>query len=162
LRGVYKVGAFFQSSEPNASFAGSPSCSNAGGYAIADQQLWRKPGTEDQGLSGFLRVGAAPGDRSSVPFYFDTGFNFKGLLPGRDKDIAGVGFSYTKLSENVVDADGNPATTHHETILEATYKVAVKDGFSVQPDFQYIFNPGARMSAPNAVVVGLRCNLAFP
>lgn len=162
LRGVYKLGVFFHSSEPNESFAGAPSRSNAGGYFVADQQLWRKPGTDDEGLSGFLRIGAAPDDRSAVPLYLDAGFNYQGLFPGRAKDIAGVAVSYTKLSENVVDDDGNPATTHHETVLEATYKVTINDSFSVQPDFQYVFNPGGTQSAPNAVVVGLRCVITFP
>jgi len=162
LPGVYKLGAFFHSGEANEAFPNAPSRSDAGGYFVADQQLWRKPDTEDQGLSGFLRIGAAPDDRNIVPFYFDTGFNFKGLLPGRDKDIAGLGLSYTNLSGKACDDAGNPPRTHHETILEATYKVALKEWFTVQPDFQYVFNPGGTENAPNAVVVGIRCNLTFP
>jgi len=161
LRGVYKLGAFFHSSEANEAFPGTPSRSDAGGYFVADQQLWRNPDTEDQGLSGFLRIGGAPEDRNTVPFYFDTGFNFKGLLPGRDKDIAGLGLSYTKLSTNLRDDAGQPLESHHETILEATYKVQVKDWLTVQPDFQYIFNPGGTESAPNALVAGVRFNVTF-
>ncbi|MEI6562290.1 MAG: carbohydrate porin [Verrucomicrobiota bacterium] len=161
LAGVYKLGAFFHSSEPNSAFPNAQTRANAGGYFIADQQLWRKPGTEDQGLSGFFRMGASPADRSSVPFYFDTGFNCKGLLPERDKDIAGVGFSYTHLSSEMRDDAGDPSITHHEAALEATYKVAVKEWLTVQPDFQYIFNPGGIQGAPNAVVAGLRCTLNF-
>ena len=160
LPGVYKLGAFFHSRGADAAFPAEPSRSTAGGYFVADQQLWRKPGTEDQGLSGFLRIGAAPADRNPVPFYFDTGFNFKGLLPGRAKDIAGLGLSYTNLSGQACDDAGNRPTAHHETLLEATYKVAIHDAFSVQPDFQYI--PGGTGRAPNAVVVGLRFNLIFP
>ena len=162
LRRVYKVGAFFNSSEPNSAFPNNPTLTNGGGYFVTDQQLWRKAGTEDQGLSGFFRIGAAPNDHSIVPFYFDTGFNFKGLLPWREKDIAGLGFTYTHLSSNLMLEDGQMASTHHEAALEATYKVAVKEWFSVQPDVQYIFNPGGTQRATNALVVGLRCTLSFP
>ena len=160
LPGVYKCGAFFHSRATNEASANTDR-SNAGGYFVADQQLWRKPGTEDQGLSGFFRIGAAPEDRNKVPFYFDTGFNFRGLLPNRDKDIAGVALSYTNLSANALDDEGNPPTTHHETILEATYKITLNNWFSMQPDFQYIFNPGGTQKAPNAVVAGLRFVASF-
>ena len=161
LPGVFKVGGFFQSGESHEAFPDPQSRGDDGGYLVVDQQLWRKPGSEDQGLSGFLRIGGAPGDRNVVPFYFDTGFNFKGLLPGRNKDIAGIGLSYTKLSGNLSDENGEPLEAHREAILEATYKVVLNDWCNVQPDFQYIFNPGASQNAPNAIVVGLRVNLTF-
>jgi carbohydrate-selective porin OprB len=37
----------------------------------------------------------------------------------------------------------------------------VYEWLSVQPDVQYIFNPGACASADNALVAGLRVNLSF-
>jgi len=40
--------------------------------------------------------------------------------------------------------------------------VVLKDWLTVQTDFQYIINPGASQSAPNAFVAGLRFNLTFP
>ena len=161
LRGVYKLGAFFHSSEANDAFPREPSRADAGAYFVADQQLWRKPGTEDQGLSGFLRIGGAPGDRNTVPFYFDTGFDYKGLLPGREKDITGIALSYTKLSTDLCDDAGEALGSHHEAILEATYKVQVKDWLTVQPDIQYIFNPGACENQDNAFVAGVRFNVSF-
>jgi len=161
LRGVYKLGAFFHSSEANDAYPSAPSHTDAGGYFVADQQLWRKSGTEDQGLSGFLRIGGAPDDRNTVSFYFDTGLDYKGLLPGREKDIAGIGFSYTRLSAKLRDDAGESLGSHHEAILEATYKVQVKDWLTVQPDFQYIFNPGASEKLPNAFVAGVRFNVTF-
>ena len=162
LPGTCKLGAFFHSHQSNALLPGAPHCADAGGYFIVDQQLWSKPGAADEGLSGFLRIGGAPASRSIVPFYFDTGFNYKGLIPGRAKDIAGLGLSFTRLSGSLRDDEGNPTDTHHETILEATYKVVVKDWLSVQPDLQYIFNPGGAQKAPDAFVLGLRMNLSFP
>lgn len=161
LGGVYKLGAFYHSSSENDDFPENGSRAAAGGYFIADQALWRKPGTEDQGLSAFLRIGGAPADRSTVPFYFDTGFNFKGLIPGRAKDIAGIGLSYTKLSQDLRNDDGAPLETHHETILEATYKIQLKEWLTLQPDVQYIFNPGASAKADNALVAGVRFNVSF-
>ena len=161
LRGLYKFGAFFHSSMANQAFPGRAAHADFGGYFIADQQLWSEPGKDDQGLSGFFRVGGAPDGRNTVPFYFDTGLNYKGLLPGRDKDTAGIGFSYTKLSPNLRGTDGAPFSSHHEAILEATYNVQANDWLTVQPDFQYIFNPGASQNLPNALVAGIRFNVTF-
>ena len=96
-----------------------------------------------------------------MPFYFDTGFNYKGLIPGRAGDIAGIGLSYTKLSPDLRDEDGLPLETHHETILEATYKIQLKEWLTLQPDVQYIFNPGASEKADNALVAGVRFNVCF-
>jgi len=160
--GTYKAGIFYHTPESNDDLP-HPACRpDAGGYLIADQQLWHPIDAKDQGLSGFARIGAAPDDRNTVPFYFDTGFNYKGLLPGREKDIAGLGLSYTKLSKNLRDETGEPVETHHETILEATYKIQIKDWLTLQPDCQYLFNPSASQKTANALIVGLRLNLTFP
>jgi porin len=83
------------------------------------------------------------------------------LLPGRNKDIAGIGFCYAKRSPNLCDEAGEPFGSHHKASLETTYKVQVKDWLAVQPDFQYIFNPGACESLPNALVAGIRFNVSF-
>ena len=162
LRGVYKVGAFYHSADfDDFENASRQHTGDFGAYFIVDQQLWRKPGSEDQGLSGFLRIGGTPADRNTVPFYCDCGFNYKGLFQGRDQDIVGIGFSYTSLSSSKAsDSDGS-FTSHHETILEATYKVVIKDWLSIQPDFQYIFTPGGDRNAQNAVVAGIRFNLTY-
>lgn len=161
LPGVVKLGAFFRNADATEDLKGVPCRSNAGGYVIVDQMLWRAPGTEDGGLSGFLRVGAASEEKNPVPFYGDAGFNYKGLIPGRSDDVAGVAVSFTKLSKYAVDDDGLPIEKHHETVIEATYKVQVNDWLAVQPDAQYIFNPGASVKADNAFVAGVRVNVSF-
>lgn len=159
--GVYKVGAFYHSPTDNDVFPESGYHGRAGGYFIADQPLWLKPGTEGEGLSGFLRIGGAPANRCAVPFYFDTGLSYKGLIPGRSRDVAGLGFSYTHLSADLLDENGGPIERHHEAIVEATYRVAVTNWLTVQPDVQYIFNPGGAAKADNALVAGVRFTLTF-
>lgn len=161
LSGVYKLGVFYHSSVESDAFPNNGSRASAGGYVIADQTLWRETGTEDQGLTGFLRIGGAPANRNVVPFYFDAGFNYKGLLPGRDADVAGLGFSYTKASNDLLDEFGNGFERHHEATLELTYKVQATEWLTFQPDVQYVFNPGAFEKADNALVAGVRFNVSF-
>jgi carbohydrate-selective porin OprB len=43
--------------------------------------------------------------------------------------------------------------------LEFTYGCTVRPGLLVQPDLQYLINPGGSRSTPNALAVG--ANLVF-
>jgi porin len=51
--------------------------------------------------------------------------------------------------------------SHHENVLEITYLANLTTWFSLQPDFQYIFNPGGYGRTPDAVVCGIRFNVTF-
>jgi carbohydrate-selective porin OprB len=57
--------------------------------------------------------------------------------------------------------NGVPVLSGHETVLEATYRLQLTDHLFIQPDFQYIFDPGAFRDRPNAVVAGIRYDLTF-
>jgi porin len=58
-------------------------------------------------------------------------------------------------------ASGAPVLSHHENVLEITYLANLTEWFSLQPDFQYIFNPGGFGRTPNAAVAGIRFNVTF-
>ena len=161
LSGSYKLGGFYDTQTFDDLSGGGRQRGEYAFYVIADQEVWHEPGDPDQGLRLFGRIGAAPADRSTVSFYFDTGINYQGLLPSRDKDMFGIGLSYTKISNDLLDDNGVPVESHHETILEVTYRAALTTWLSVQPDFQYVFNPGATGTQQNAVVAGLRFTLNF-
>lgn len=83
------------------------------------------------------------------------------LLPSRDKDTLGLGFSYAQLSHDLIGDSGHRIASHHEAVLELTYQAAFGDHVSVQPDLQLIFNPGAVTPASTAVVTGIRLNVRF-
>jgi porin len=46
-----------------------------------------------------------------------------------------------------------------ETNIELTYSVQVTPWLRLQPDIQYIFNPGLDEGLDNALVIGLRIEL---
>jgi porin len=163
-RGTYKIGGFY-SSKAFEDLAGSPQHDgNYGVYAIADQLIFREGGGEDgtqQGLAVFARFAVAPEDRNFVPFDTEVGATYTGLLPRRDGDLVGVGLIYSKISDQGRDEVGEPFREHHEAVLEVSYQAAVNDWLTVQPDFQYIFNPGAARHTRDAIVAGLRISLNF-
>ena len=124
---------------------------------MAEGQIIRT-GLADQGLALFSRASAVPEDRNEAAWYVEGGTVYKGLAQHGDALAAGAGF--TKMSEDFPSRNGDPA--HHETVLELTYLSALIYGHvRLQPDFQYIFNPGGTERAADAIVTGLRVVLSF-
>ena len=141
-------------------------------YGIIDQTIYRVPGTDDQGASAFVRVFGAPSDRNLLDVYADGGIAYEGLIPGRPEDTAGVSFAYARISPDVAQFDalaGGPLVRDYQAIIEATYQYLVSPAFSIQPEFQYIFHPGAHgvgnpvdgLPIGDAAVFGLRASIRY-
>jgi porin len=187
--GTYKIGAWFHSgrfadqrfdtagqslASPLSSGVARMLNNNYSLYAALDQPLWQESEGAG-GLNAFLRVLGAPGDRNLVDFYFDTGLTYKGPF-GREDDTIGIGFAYTRIggAARSLDADTTATTPAYpvrsrETLLEVSYQFQVTRWWQLQPDFQYIFNPGGGIPNPNAparrigyaAVLGLRTTIMF-
>jgi porin len=193
LPGTYKIGAWYNSesfdslstasnrvslADPRSSGSPRRLSGDYAIYAVADQTLWQEPGTSDNGLNGFVRVAVAPQqDRNSMNWYLDTGLAYKGLLPGRDNDTAGVSFAYASMSsgmsdlvkaQNAFNQTSQPVPSS-EAVIEATYQAAVTPWLSAQPFFQYVIRPGGNATDPdkpnsriqNAAIFGLRVAATF-
>ena len=163
LPGTFKLGGFYDSKSFPEEDGAAPKHGDYGFYAMADQLLYREAGGDQddpRGLGIFARTGFAPNpDRNVVSFDFETGLNYTGLLPSRAKDITGIGFAFTHLSNPYVMAQNG--TKHHEALIELTHLVVLGDHFSVQPDFQYIMNPGGLGGIRNAFAAGLRFTVNY-
>jgi porin len=149
---------------------------DGGVYAVADQMLWRVPDSKIRGLAAFTRLAISPGDRNQFSFYADGGFTLKGALDDRPNDGLGVAFAYARVSRRAraLDRDsvafGIPTPIRSsEAVVEVTYQAQIADGWTIQPDFQYILRPGGHVSNPrepgrairNAVVIGLRTTIQY-
>jgi porin len=146
-------------------------------YAVMDQMVWRPDEKAAQALGVFARLVGAPGDRNLISFSTNAGLTLKAPLPGRDNDTLGLGFGVTKVSSAAQGFDSATAfytgtaypIRSSETFLELTYQVQLAPWWQLQPDFQYVFNPGGGISNPNApgkriadeAVFGLRSTVAF-
>lgn len=137
---------------------------NRGFYALIDQQVYRPTGGDAQsGISVFSRVSFSPSDRSVIDFFLDAGIIFSGMIPQRPDDKFGVSVLHARFSDAVraFDRDTNAfaglpgIVRDHETGLEFTYMAQIVPGWTVQPDFQYIWHPSGDASR-NAIVAGAR------
>jgi porin len=145
---------------------GKPIDNDWGLYGIIDQLIWRVPGSEDPvGVGVFARVMGAPQDQNLIDFYFDGGVTFTGMIRGRPNDGLAIGFAYTGISDSVhgYDVDlGEPVARNYEALIEICYTYQVKPGWTVQPDFQYIFQPGGNVAGvDDAAVLGARTSISF-
>ena len=140
-------------------------------YGIIDQLVWRVPGSEDaKGVGLFGRIMGAPSAQNLVDFYAEAGITFSGMIPHRADDSLGIGFAYTGISDRVHGFDidsGLPVARTSEAVLEICYTAQLKPGWTLQPDFQYFWQPGGNVTdengrvVENAAVFGARTTLNF-
>ena len=157
LPGRYRAGGYYDSNEyTSLTNPGREQTGNYGFFLLGEQMVYREGGAgSDRGLSIFGAVIYAPQQRiNPLPYFASAGASYRGLVPGRDKDTAGFALYYGGFSRDL------PGQTY-ELILEWTYAITVARWLTVQPDLQYVINPGGRSSVGNAVVVGAQLAVEF-
>ncbi|HSY17955.1 MAG TPA: carbohydrate porin [Candidatus Acidoferrales bacterium] len=166
LADIFKLGGFYHTlRQPtwNAQIGGASSGGGAdfGIYGLVEQELY-KSGTRK--ITVALRGGTAPAYRNVISWYMDVGLNFTGFLPGRENDVAGVGFARSTFSRSFSDfqqATSGTSPYDAEMIFEATYKAQLTPWWTLQPDLQVVFTPGGQKSSGDAIVLGLRTAVSF-
>lgn len=192
---IYKIGAWYDNvkfddqrwdenglslADPDSNGVARTHRGNYAIYAVADQMIWVDPRENDRSISVFLRpMGTPLADRNQVDFSMNAGLNFNEPIMHRDDDTFGIGMGYTHVSGSASDLDRDQRHYSNnlsypirsgESYLEATYQYQFTAWWQLQPDFQYIFNPGAGTVNPNSpssqkvkneAVFGFRMNLAL-
>lgn len=164
LPATYKIGFWYDSRAPGGQNDGESF------YAVVDHLVFRPPGAKDGGMGVFLRAMGAPGPHAPVNVFLDGGVSYKGAF-GRDGDTVGLGFGWSKI--NPAGFASVPGATiplrAQEVLFELTYQAQLTPWWTVQPDTQYIINPGGGVLNPNgsgkivgnAVVLGVRSVVTF-
>jgi porin len=187
LAGTYKLGMFYSSAPLlsasdllDADLARAPSpIDRAGGfvfYGILDQMLWKQRGNQgDDGIGFFVQAMGTPDDLSFSNLFIEGGLNWKALIPSRDNDVFGLGVAYLgihplfqRFGDEALFTGLGSSVKSNETVVEATYLYKAAPWWTLQPDLQYVINPGAglpssgnRRSLVNAVAAGIRTTFKF-
>jgi porin len=190
LPGTYKLGFWYDtaaypdqrydtSGQPLAQTNGTPRSDrgNFSIYGVFDQTVWQIDPQNPQSVGIFARAMGAPGDRNLIDFSLNTGINLKAPFEGRDDDTVGLGYGLAKVSSGASGFDrdtnfygGGPVPVRSvEQFVELTYQYQVCAWWQVQPDFQYVFNPGGGILNPSGTnerlgdeaIVGVRTNITF-
>lgn len=145
-------------------------------YLVADQTIWQPKGSS-QSVNLFVRAMTAPANQNLADLFINGGVTITAPLPGRDNDSAGFDVGYGRISGRTaaLDRAANAASGTHnpvrsaETLIELTYQAQITPWLQLQPDAQYIFNPGGGILNPsgndkrlqNEFLAGLRANIVF-
>lgn len=140
------------------------------GKSVADAKSFKEPVSMDepklseQGLYTFNLVTFAPKYNNTYPFYFHTGFVYKGLIPGRDKDQTLLAFALGQYSFNQIEARqqaGNVNQPNLTAVLEGGYRLQINGWAFTQPFFQYLVKPNGTDAIENAWVLGVLSGVTF-
>ncbi|MBI5406222.1 MAG: carbohydrate porin [Nitrospirae bacterium] len=113
--------------------------------------------TDNLGL--WARLGIQDGDVSQFDRHVSAGLQISGAtFFNRTEDVIGVGLALNMISDAYKDISGLDS---NELYAEAYYNIAVKEGFQVTPDIQYIANPGGNSDKDPFVVYGVRAGVMF-
>jgi porin len=118
---------------------------------------------------GFARVAAVPANRNAVGGSWEIGAAATGLWSGRPDDVVALGFAGLEWSRSargaVADANRWSAMVaplpDAERVVELTWRIALRPGWTLQPDVQWLWHPGGSAALPDALAVGLRTYLSF-
>jgi porin len=121
-------------------------------------------------------------DRNLVDFSLNAGIVLHEPITNRADDTLALGMGFGHLSSQVSAYDRDLAEIAHmadpntlapiratETYVELTYQYQVHPWWQLQPDIQYVINPGGGIVDPdhpaervgNEIVLGLRTNILF-
>lgn len=125
---------------------------NYGIYLIADQMIYQES-DGNGGLGVFAQIAVSPRAINTHYRYFGLGMSWQGLFRNRNQD---------KLGFAVTNAGFRDKSKRDETIIEICYKAQLTPNIYIQPDFQYVINPGGTDSSlKNASVGFVRFGLNF-
>lgn len=159
LQGAYRAGLWYDP-QPKTSADGTKSYRDDVGFYLSCDQMLAKENDDlqdSQGLGAFFRYGYANSKRNDIANFWSIGFQYQGLLEGRDDDVLGVGFAQGIFS----DKASATYTDDYENVLELYYSAQVTPWLAVSPSIQYIANPGGDKTTSDAVVLGVRVQVSF-
>lgn len=135
---------------------------NDGAYALIEGDLFVDAENSDRGLAGFVRGGFAEEAINPFHHYFGAGLVFSGPFSARPNDQAGLAVAVARNGDASLEAFRRAGVVpdRNEINVELTYRFMATDWLSIQPDLQYIVNPGTDRSVDDAVVIGIRFEVA--
>ena len=147
-------------------------------YVVADKLVWRDEAYPDRTVAVFGRVMGTPlKDRNLIDFSLNAGLTFHSPFRNRPADTFGLGVGYAHVSNQISQLDRDSALVNGtsgpirggEKFVELTYQYQLKPWIQIQPDIQYVVNPGAGVPSPdnpnsrikNELVLGVRTNISL-
>ena len=144
------IGGWYRTTNFESEFSGRAYTDNSGLYLIGETDL-------TDHWAGFFQLGHTDKDRNQIGWYGGAGFVYSDLFA--EDDLFGIGMAYARSSEEHVDF--NPSADEFEMAVECTYTFHPNRWLTVQPDLQFVKNPGMDPDLDDAVALSLRAYMSF-
>ncbi|MEQ1755391.1 MAG: carbohydrate porin [Micropepsaceae bacterium] len=131
--------------------------SNAGAYLALEEPLLSSEAGDSFNLAGSFRVGFANSDINSLSSFFSATLVATGLIPDLPEDQIGLGLLIANAGNKFQSSEG--LSEDQEINIELTYFASLTESLTIQPDIQYVVNPGMDGSLEDAFVFGVRLSL---
>ncbi|MGB9093509.1 MAG: carbohydrate porin [Gallionella sp.] len=129
-----------------------------GGYAMLEKVL-REPGSDQAGISGFVRAGKNDGNTAQFDRSWSTGLVFSGLLAGPGRDQFGIAYAQERNGEKWRIFSGNPVV--FERSLEMTWRYSATPAVVLQPTAQYLISHSNDPARDRNWWLGMRVELSL-
>lgn len=160
MHGRVGLGVFHHTGD-FARYDGGTTHGTTGYYATLSQQLTPATAAADAdgrgGLGGFLQYGWADPQLSPFEHHLGAGLEWTGPLTRRPDDVIGLGASWARFSQ----VRGTGLRGDGELAVELYYQLQLTPFCSLQPDLQWIHDPGGRADVADVLVLSLRTSLTF-
>lgn len=144
---------------------------NGGLYLLVERRLIHSGGLRaadgvKPGLAGFVQLGFANGRINPIEHYLGGGLVYTGLLRREHDDRVGVTVARASFGapyRRAIAATGATGALgdRAETVIEMTYRTPLTAWLTVQPDVQYVIDPGGDPALRDALAVGVRGEIGF-
>jgi porin len=127
-----------------------------GAFAVIEQPVTAT-------ATAFLKGGLSEGDTQPLKSTWQAGLQVQPLFAARPDSALAFGISQVRLAKGyrANAADAGLDLDRAETLVELSYSDQLSPKIRLQPDLQYIHRPGGDHALKDAVVAGLRMEVAF-
>lgn len=142
--------------KPFPTIDGTKEQTSSGAYTLIDFNI-------SENFSSFVRYGVANTHVSNVGSNLSLGLLWKGPFTSRIDDEFSMGATRVTIGteyHDQLEANGTP-TNEAETTFEISYRAKLNDGLYLQPDFQYVKDPGADETIEDAYIGFLRLEFSL-
>ncbi len=114
-------------------------------------------------LTGFFRIGFTNKSVNTLDKYFGCGFVLKQPFVKNKEESLGIAIANAFLGDSFRNKilNGGQIYDKSELNIELSYSIKLKKWLRIQPDIQYIINPGMNKKLQNAFVFTLRTEISF-
>jgi len=156
------IGAWYYSREKD-TWDGTGSEHEYGVYVLGEYEVLKREDTFPKSIKVFARAGWSNPKTNMLDSFYGGGMVFTGLLPSRTDDETGIAFAHALGGAGYINNTmlNSNRPEEAETNIEFTHKIMLNDYAGIQPNVQYVINPGFDRTLDNSLVAGIRLNIGF-